>query len=79
MPDVPFLSVASADSAKPVVSPTGVPSIPTAYVPYLVTLVGLATIATQVLPPHTMAFKIASGLVGLGGILGLASPGLRKK
>lgn len=59
------------------VSPTGAPVIPPTAVPWLVGLVGLATVATQTLPPHTIAFKVASIVVGLGSIFGLASPGLR--
>lgn len=60
-------------------SPTGVPVLPPAAVPWLVGLVGLATVATQTLPEHTVAFKVASLIVGLGGLFGLASPGLRRK
>lgn len=71
----PELSVAVSDP----VSPTGTPLLPTSAVPFLVGLVALATGLTSVLPPHTIGFKVATFVVGLGSLFGLASPGWRRK
>lgn len=60
-------------------SPTGVPVIPPKAVPYLVGLVGLAAALSQSLPPESIVAKIANIVALLGGVFGLASPGLRKK
>lgn len=59
-------------------SPTGLPMLPAAVVPYLATLVGVAAVLVNVLTPGTIAFQIASGVLAFGTVLGLASPGLRK-
>jgi hypothetical protein len=61
------------------VSPTGAPVIPPAVVPWLVGLVGIATVVTQTVPSNTIGWKVASIIVGLGGMFGLASPGLRRQ
>jgi hypothetical protein len=59
-------------------SPTGVPVIPPKVVPWLAALVGVAGVAMQFLPAHTIGFKLAAGIVSLGGLVGIASPGIRK-
>ena len=59
-------------------SPTGLPVIPPVFVPPLVALIGLAGVGSQMLPPHTIAFKVSSIILALGTALGLASPGLRR-
>lgn len=61
------------------VSPTGAPMLPPRLVPWLAALVGLAAILSQSLPPHTAASKVAAVIAGLGGVLGVASPGLRRQ
>jgi hypothetical protein len=63
---------------QPSSSPTGAPVVPPAIVPWLVGLVGLAAVGAQTLPPHTLGAKVCAGIVALGGVLGLASPGLRR-
>lgn len=60
------------------ISPTGAPMLPAKAVPWLVALVGVAGVAAQVLPEHTVAHKIALAVMGFGALLGIASPGWRK-
>ncbi len=60
------------------ISPTGSPLFSPKVVPYLVAVGGVAYTLTQVLPAHTVAFKVAGGVVALLGLLGVASPGWRK-
>lgn len=60
-------------------SPTGQPILPPKAVPWLIALVGAAWTATEVLPPHTIAYKVAWGIAGIGALLGIASPGMRRK
>ena len=60
-------------------SPTGMPFVPVSLVPYLTALVGLAWALDLVLPPHTIAARIANAVVGAGAMVGLASPGLRRR
>ncbi len=62
----------------PVPSPTGTPVLSTKFVPWMVGIVGLAGVALTVLPEHTIGYKIALGVVALGSLLGIASPGMRK-
>jgi len=59
-------------------SPTGTPVLPVWAVPWLVALVGVAGVAANVLPAHTVAAKVALAIVSLGAALGLASPGMRR-
>jgi hypothetical protein len=61
-----------------VVSPTGTPVIPTKVVPWLSLIFVAAMAVTQTVPSHTIAYKIATAVTGLGGLFGLLSPGLRK-
>lgn len=60
------------------VSPTGAPAIPQTVVKVATVVVGAAALAITVLPPHTVAFRICTAIIGLGALLGVASPGLRK-
>lgn len=59
-------------------SPTGLPYIPPKVVPWVAAAIAAAGIATQFLPAHTIGFKVAAGIVALGGVLGIVSPGARK-
>ena len=63
----------------PNASPTGLPAIPPKVVPYLILIILAAEVAAQMLPPEHIAAKLAHGVVALGAILGLASPGLRRQ
>jgi hypothetical protein len=65
--------------ADATVSPTGKPVIPPKVVPWLTGLLGAAGVLVQVIPSHTVAFKVAAWLVSLGGMLGTLSPGARKQ
>lgn len=67
------------DNVSTAVSPTGAPVVPTKAVPWIVAVVGVAAVAMQVLPAHTIGYKIAAGLVALGALFGIASPGLRTR
>jgi hypothetical protein len=60
-------------------SPTGVPVIPPAAVPWLTSVVGIAGILAASLPEHTVGARVAQLVFALGAALGLASPGLRRK
>lgn len=65
--------------SAPVVSPTGAPMIPPKVVPYLVGVCVAAEVAAQVLPAESVWAKIAHIVAGGCGLLGIASPGLRRK
>lgn len=59
-------------------SPTGTPLLPPAVVPWLAALVAAAYATMLLAPEHTIAFKIAGGIVAFGALLGIASPGIRR-
>lgn len=76
---MPTLKLPEPKLSGPVVaSPTGVPLIPPKVVPFLVGVCVAAEIAAQVLPPESIWAKIAHIVAGGCGLLGIASPGLRK-
>lgn len=60
-------------------SPTGQPLLSPKLVPYLIVAIAVAEAVAQSVPPGTLAAKIAHGFVTLGALLGLASPGLRRR
>lgn len=63
----------------PAASPTGIPFLPPKAVPWVVAVVGIAGVLSGVLPEHTIGDRIAEGVVWLGALLGIASPGLRRR
>jgi hypothetical protein len=63
----------------PPVSPTGAPLIPPAYVPYAAAAVAGAAVVQQVAEPGSVVAVIASVVLAVGAVLGIASPGLRKR
>jgi hypothetical protein len=72
MPDAPLLNQPP--------SPTGTPVIPPSLVPILAGLVGVAGVLSQVLPQHTVAVKVCVIIsLNLGPLLGMLSPGIRKR
>lgn len=79
------LTVANAKTDKELasISPNGSPLIPPKAVPWLALLVGVAGVTASLptmglsLPPAVVA--IATAIVALGTVLGIASPGARKK
>lgn len=75
----PTLNTDTEGVATVEVSPTGAPGIPPAAVPWITGLVALALVAARTLPPHTVAAQVAGGLVDVAVLLGLASPGWRRK
>ena len=72
-------AISKTQAARNGGSPTGLPAIPTKAVPWLVGLVSVALVAARPLPPHTVAAQVASGLVDVAVLFGLASPGWRKR
>jgi hypothetical protein len=60
-------------------SPTGIPIVSPKVVPWILAVVGIAAVAMQALPEHTIGYKVAAGIVALGALFGVASPGLRTK
>jgi hypothetical protein len=60
------------------VSPTGTPVIPQVAVRVAAAVVGIAGVLMTTLPPHTVGFRLCAGIVALGTMLGIASPGVRK-
>jgi hypothetical protein len=60
-------------------SSTGEPAIPPKAVPYLTGLVALALVLSRSLPQHTIGAQVASGVVDVAVLFGLASPGWRRK
>lgn len=71
------MSDVSLDSTLPATSPTGIPAIPPKAVPYLLGVVSAAAYVAQSYP-GTLPGKVAGVIVALAGLLGIASPGLRK-
>lgn len=79
------LTAANAKTDKELapISPTGSPLIPPKAVPWLALLVGAAGVVAALptmgmsLPPTVVA--IATAVVALGAVLGIASPGARKR
>lgn len=63
----------------PPVSPTGQPVLPTAYVPYAAAVVAGAAVVQQMAEPGSVVAVVAAVLVAVGAVLGIASPGLRRK
>lgn len=63
----------------PSASPTGIPFLPPKAVPWVVFVVGVAGVAAGVLPDHTWGDKIAEWIVWGGALIGIASPGLRRR
>lgn len=63
----------------PDVSPTGTPVLSPKVVPWLTALASVLAAGVATLPSHTLAWRICAGLSGLFGIMGIVSPGLRKK
>jgi hypothetical protein len=53
--------------------------IPPKAIPWLTGLVAVALVASRSLPQHTIAAQVAGGLVDVAVLLGLASPGWRRK
>ena len=53
--------------------------IPSKALPWIAGLVGLAGVGLGVFPEHTIAFKVCAGIMGAGVVLGIASPGMRKR
>jgi hypothetical protein len=74
-PGAPVMSTESTKEA----SPTGTPLLPPKAVPWVALLVGLAATGAAIFPADSVAGKVCTVLVGLGGVLGVASPGLRRK
>lgn len=66
------------DNLTPATSPTGAPMVSPKVVPWIIALVGAAGVAMASLPEHTLGYKIAAGIVALGGLFGIVSPGLRR-
>ncbi len=60
------------------VSPTGIPVINPKAIPWLVAVVAAAGLGLEMLPSHTLGYKICGLVVLVGGLVGIASPGLRK-
>lgn len=71
-------SVTMSPVNEPEVSPTGTPIVSPKVVPWLAALVGAAGVAVASLPPHTIGYKIAAGIVAFGALFGVVSPGLRR-
>ncbi len=63
----------------PLASPTGEPFFPTKWAPYAGALLALAYVGSRLAPGNTVVFEISDAILGLGILLGLASPGWRKK
>lgn len=67
----------------PVASPTGTPTLPTSWTPWLTILVAVAGVVAS-LPAFGVALPaavtaIAGAVVAIGAALGIASPGVRKQ
>jgi hypothetical protein len=60
-------------------SPTGQPLIPPKAVPYLVGVCAAAEIVAQVAPAEHWSAKVAHIIAGACLLLGISSPGLRRK
>lgn len=61
-------------------SPTGKPIIPPRAVPWLMLAMGIGGGLVATLPEHTTGYKVALGVtIGLGPLLAMASPGLRRR
>lgn len=60
-------------------SPTGKPLIPPAVVPWLALLGVVAEVVSYAVPPHTVAAQVAAKVVSVMALLGLASPGWRRR
>jgi hypothetical protein len=45
----------------------------------LTAILSAMAVLVPILPPHTIAAKILTGAVGIGGALGLVSSGIRKQ
>jgi hypothetical protein len=70
-----------ADTSVPLLglSPTGTPVISPRVVPILSALPALLAAIALALPQHTLAAHLLPTIAaGLGGLLGILSPGLRK-
>jgi hypothetical protein len=76
-PEVVAMSLTPPPAAE--VSPTGAPTVPQQVIKFAGLVVGAAALALQVLPEHTIAFKICAGIVSFGAVLGIYSQGARKK
>ena len=61
------------------VSPTGKPIIPPWVAPIGAGVAGLAQVLVQVLPSHTIAWKVCSLIAGLAAAAGWLSPGARTR
>ncbi len=66
------------DNLSTAPSPTGQPVLPVKVVPWLAAVVGAAGIGLTLLPSHTLGYKICGLVVAFGGLIGIASPGLRR-
>ena len=75
----PNTYVPESKHEHPEVSPTGAPLIPPAYVPYAAAAVAGAAVVQQVAEPGSTPGIIASVLLAIGAVLGIASPGMRKR
>ena len=53
--------------------------IPPKVLPWAAAIVGLAGIGVGLFPQETIAFKVCAGIMGVGVVLGIASPGMRKR
>lgn len=68
-------------STTPAASPTGLPFLPQVAWKIVTVVVGLSWVITEfdILPDHTILDQVFHKVVGIGIMLGLASPGLRKQ
>lgn len=60
-------------------SSTGTPWIPPAIVPYLIMLAVFAGAIENAFPPDHVVAKVCHALVTASAVLGMASPGLRRR
>lgn len=63
---------------EPLPPNNGTPIIPTWVSPVASAVGAVALAVTQITPPHTVAFKVATMLLGLCGVFGPVSAGWRK-
>lgn len=80
MPEVgkPIQAPPLNNDSEGVVSPTGTPVIPPAAVPYIASVVAAAAVVHEMVPNPTVQLVTAI-LTAIGAVLGIASPGLRRR
>lgn len=66
-------------TAAPSSSSNGVPVVSPKIVPVLLAVAAVAGAVVAIAPEHTLAAKLAQGVLAALAVVGIASPGLRRR